>query len=582
MSLRQFEAELHNLLQPNIQFLHILREGGALKDKLTRTEVLKYLKQYIAQKLLYDKDDPQTINCSHDQLGHVFGVRSFTISDVMGLIARNTVSTQSEYKNNKENLNNQKTREAAEKIGQKRKRKHSDSRESSVSASSGSGKKNLKKAASLSFCLTDDDGEGLPWYFKVQKSDVDVLSLQDCETALVQDTDNDEDIWYVGSDVDAATTLSTLQLDDDHFSVEYEIESSENDSDSVKSSSECSSDEEAIVEAHVFISEKPEDEFYLADYSASESDSSDPELSEDDKWKCRECKTVNKPGIRYCGRCWKLRQDWLPNMHHRRIKRNIRYRRSVSAPAAVSSSEETASSSFSKVAIDTTDVQSSESMSCALIGERTRSSGFVKDREGSYEVKSNSGVSEAVKSVLGDIVSECESISTPTHKTVVPNLYGKTSKIASQTFSGESLQDIIMASASSSQESGISAPVVAQSVGNLQQQADSQGTNQNADIPILSSSQDSGIAMPGTSQEGRRSRRQRQCSTQSYTNVPQPVTGCVTCLICTTRPKDASIIHGHTGHQVSCYKCAKKLRRRGRPCPVCRRPIQKIIKNFFV
>lgn len=53
------------------------------------------------------------------------------------------------------------------------------------------------------------------------------------------------------------------------------------------------------------------------------------------------------------------------------------------------------------------------------------------------------------------------------------------------------------------------------------------------------------------------------------------------CRFCCVRPKTACIIHGRTGHQVCCYRCAKKLRRRGKPCPVCRQPIQHIVKNFF-
>ena len=54
------------------------------------------------------------------------------------------------------------------------------------------------------------------------------------------------------------------------------------------------------------------------------------------------------------------------------------------------------------------------------------------------------------------------------------------------------------------------------------------------------------------------------------------------CGFCFKRPKNASIIHGKTGHQVCCYQCAKKLRRRGKPCPICRQSIQAVIKNFLV
>ena len=54
------------------------------------------------------------------------------------------------------------------------------------------------------------------------------------------------------------------------------------------------------------------------------------------------------------------------------------------------------------------------------------------------------------------------------------------------------------------------------------------------------------------------------------------------CMLCLTRPKNASLVHGSTGHQVCCFKCGKRLRRRGRPCPVCRKKIQKVIKNYIV
>lgn len=54
------------------------------------------------------------------------------------------------------------------------------------------------------------------------------------------------------------------------------------------------------------------------------------------------------------------------------------------------------------------------------------------------------------------------------------------------------------------------------------------------------------------------------------------------CVICLKRPKTGSIIHGSTGHQVCCFRCARRLKRRGRHCPVCRRPIQKVIRNFVL
>ena len=53
-----------------------------------------------------------------------------------------------------------------------------------------------------------------------------------------------------------------------------------------------------------------------------------------------------------------------------------------------------------------------------------------------------------------------------------------------------------------------------------------------------------------------------------------------TCMICCVKPKDASLVHGKSGHQVCCYPCGQKLKRNAKPCPVCRRQIEKVIVNY--
>ncbi len=50
------------------------------------------------------------------------------------------------------------------------------------------------------------------------------------------------------------------------------------------------------------------------------------------------------------------------------------------------------------------------------------------------------------------------------------------------------------------------------------------------------------------------------------------------CNFCLSRNKDAAIIHGGIVHQVCCYVCAKRLYKRKQPCPMCRRPIEKIAR----
>lgn len=53
------------------------------------------------------------------------------------------------------------------------------------------------------------------------------------------------------------------------------------------------------------------------------------------------------------------------------------------------------------------------------------------------------------------------------------------------------------------------------------------------------------------------------------------------CMFCLSRPKDASFIHGRLGHQVCCYQCAKKYWNKSVRCPVCRRKIERIVRNII-
>ncbi|XP_006899542.1 PREDICTED: E3 ubiquitin-protein ligase Mdm2-like [Elephantulus edwardii] len=54
------------------------------------------------------------------------------------------------------------------------------------------------------------------------------------------------------------------------------------------------------------------------------------------------------------------------------------------------------------------------------------------------------------------------------------------------------------------------------------------------------------------------------------------------CVICQDRPKNGCIVHGKTGHLMACFTCAKKLKKRNKPCPVCRQPIQMIVLTYFL
>ena len=53
------------------------------------------------------------------------------------------------------------------------------------------------------------------------------------------------------------------------------------------------------------------------------------------------------------------------------------------------------------------------------------------------------------------------------------------------------------------------------------------------------------------------------------------------CVICLMQPRNASIVHGRTGHQVCCIGCAERLKEGKKKCPVCRKKIKLVVKNFF-
>jgi len=48
------------------------------------------------------------------------------------------------------------------------------------------------------------------------------------------------------------------------------------------------------------------------------------------------------------------------------------------------------------------------------------------------------------------------------------------------------------------------------------------------------------------------------------------------CIVCMTRPKNATIVHQRTGHICCCLRCANTLQQRGDKCPICRAHIDTV------
>ncbi|XP_077494686.1 E3 ubiquitin-protein ligase Mdm2-like isoform X3 [Amblyomma americanum] len=89
-------------------------------------------------------------------------------------------------------------------------------------------------------------------------------------------------------------------------------------------------------------------------------------------------------------------------------------------------------------------------------------------------------------------------------------------------------------------------------------------------------------ASSGTSQELADDWSQPGCSTDRSggEGTLLSISASDLCTICLVRPKCGILVHGNTSHRLSCYKCAKLLHKRNQPCPVCRRRIQRVVRNF--
>ncbi|NXE95486.1 MDM2 ligase, partial [Menura novaehollandiae] len=113
--------------------------------------------------------------------------------------------------------------------------------------------------------------------------------------------------------------------------------------------------------------------------------------------------------------------------------------------------------------------------------------------------------------------------------------------------------------------------------------------NEDKAIQISESQESEGYSQPSTSssmfcssQEDYKEPEKREMQDKEESMESSlPVTSIEPCVICQSRPKNGCIVHGKTGHLMSCFTCAKKLKKRNKPCPVCRQPIQMIVLTYF-
>lgn len=70
------------------------------------------------------------------------------------------------------------------------------------------------------------------------------------------------------------------------------------------------------------------------------------------------------------------------------------------------------------------------------------------------------------------------------------------------------------------------------------------------------------------------------CSSANLPDKPPCTFKTDLCGLCNLRPPDGVFVHCNTGHSLYCYSCSKRVWRKRKQCPVCRRTIAKVIKVF--
>nr|ALX00010.1 Mdm4 protein [Lethenteron camtschaticum] len=88
-----------------------------------------------------------------------------------------------------------------------------------------------------------------------------------------------------------------------------------------------------------------------------------------------------------------------------------------------------------------------------------------------------------------------------------------------------------------------------------------------------SSSDSSSDSSSGSSSSG---------SSSSSSDANAACLACLVCLVCQHRPRSCTLVHGETGHLVTCCACAKKLKRRNEPCPACGRPVHAVVRTYLL
>ncbi|XP_070785007.1 E3 ubiquitin-protein ligase Mdm2 [Enoplosus armatus] len=507
----------NKLVRPKLEFRSLLQHAGATKDVFTMKEVMFYLGQYIIQKQLYDQKQQHIVHCSQDALGRVLGVDSFSVKEPRVLFAMIT-----------KNLVAVKSQESPPCLSEAHSHSQTDrgtEEADSESRSSSPDRRRRGRRRRRRSCRSSDPGPSHSVEDDEDEGESEEGEEEEGRKRRRSDsyslTFDDSLSWCVIGGLGSVRDRHSSQSSDSHSTSgrsEVTVAASDSDSDNFSVEFEVESvASDDYNEDDASLS--ADDQVYeVTIFEEEDSFDEDTEITEADYWRCAKCDELNPPLPRNCLRCWTLRQDWLPEV------------------------------SF--------DITKSASSSPKALPPKPTDQSAAKEAPGS-DVEENEGVD----------VPDGKRAKTPPF--LSQSLSDSTLSVPDSTSSAPNSQDLF----SSSQPS--SSSFSQQKLWTLDSQASSSYSSSIDSQELLPSSPTDPPPPPLPPAAVPELERSVSAEWRLPDSCLDP------CLICQSRPKNGCIVHGRTGHLMSCYVCARKLKKRNKLCPVCRLPIQSVVLTYL-
>lgn len=642
---------------------------GATDKAYPFKEILLMLKHYLYSKRhLFDPDDILFVNCGDDELGRTLGVSRFHYDDVKLLMAKQITREQTRPVQNTftqqppdttgvdiarthsavlesetqravdvcddrtnncavnvikgENGINGRTQlpglntciVSSTTTAESSSRLASDSTLAAVSPVAGSSRQNsengfggrrrhrTRSIASYSICIPD---------IPDSNSDVEsIYSYQGYETAFCRNTEFEE-----SEAGDESELFEEYEIADDDDDMQEQDHSDDDDS---------VIEEVTLIAIHALCQDNSDEDFW-ADDSDTEDQSTDddPELVAE-RWDCLSCGLRNKPFVRYCGKCWQIRKNWLPDRpkkRRRRRKPRPRKRSRLRSDSVKSedvnflqskpeTNEKQSTTSFTSdssqegqdLGVLTKTLSTASTISVSSSPVRSLSIDIHSSQDSGVCLSQDSFIDFIPEFIMADnknidkqtyteIEETSQSGSTEKQPNTSENLSTTSASVLKAGETKEDSQSRKRKSLPAEEEEGkpskrakLESSSEEESEGDVEEQAKSfyQFLQSSSGKEWLKSPDSKPFLSSAPVKEALMEAIVANMSSGSSTDVHEPPSGLsIMCSVCFLRPKNASIIHGRLSHQATCYQCAKRLLNSGSRCPICKRKIHMVCKNII-